>query len=154
MDTSTKPCQMNQTRRRGYMRKNGVYVKPTCVPKQMGATRCKNGETPRVAHTRRYMEGGIQKTAHIPASCVKRKSLIGPLRKGDLKKYGYSYKKAGEERRGALQKAVQAYGALTTYHKLNAVAKLSENKYPAISRIFSEDRNWIHTTYSKNGILH
>jgi hypothetical protein len=100
------------------------------------------------------MDGGIQKTAHIPASCVKRKSLIGPLRKGDLKKYGYSYKKVGEERRSALQKAVEAYGPLTTYHKLNAVAKLSENRYPAISKIFSEDRNWIHGTYSKNGVLH
>jgi hypothetical protein len=59
-----------------------------------------------------------------------------------------------EERRNALQKAIKAYGPLTTYHKLNAVTKLSENKYPAISKIFAEDRNWVHMTYAKNGVLH
>jgi len=138
------------------MRKNGVYVKSTCVPKQTKPrekTACRNGEIPRIAHTRKYKEGGVTKTARIPASCVRRQDLIRPLHKGDLKKYGYSYKKVGEERRNALQKAIKAYGPLTTYHKLNAVTKLSENKYPAISKIFAEDRNWVHMTYAKNGVL-
>jgi hypothetical protein len=99
------------------------------------------------------MEGGVQKIAHIPASCVRRQSLIRPLHKGDLKKYGYSYKGTEQTRRNALHKAVNAYGALTTYHKLNAIAKLSGNQYPQIAEVFAKDRNWVRSEYSKNGVL-
>jgi len=130
-------------------------VRSACVPAAGTGSglRCKNGEIPRIAHSRKYVEGGVQKVAHIPASCVRRTNQIRPLHKGDLKKYGYSYKATEQTRRNALQKAISAYGPLTTYHKLNAVAKLSENQYPQISDIFARDRNWVRSTYSKNGIL-
>lgn len=147
-------CPANMTFRRGYTRKNGVSVKSTCVPrKEQRKNSCKEGEIPRVAHTRRYTEKGIHKSAYIPASCVRRTSLIRPLHKGDLKKYGYSYKGNNASRRNALKSAVNAYGPLTTYHKLNAVAKLAV-QYPKVSNIFQRDRNWVHNTYSKNGVLH
>jgi hypothetical protein len=134
-------------------------VRSTCVPLPgVGAgaaapLRCKNGEIPRIAHSRKYTEGGVQKVARIPASCVRRTNLIRPLHKGDLKKYGYSYKATEQVRRNALEKAISVYGPLTTYHKLNAVAKLSENQYPQISGIFARDRNWVRSEYSKNGVL-
>jgi hypothetical protein len=70
-----------------------------------------------------------------------------------LKKYGYSYKGTNETRRNALHRAVQAYGPLTTYHKLNAVAKLSGTQHPKIAHVFAQDRNWIKSEYSKNGVL-
>jgi len=139
-------------RRRAYTRKNGRQVRSACVPNQGKRIGCREGEISRVSHTRKYMEGGIQKLAHIPASCVRRKSLIRPLHKGDLKKYGYSYKESDEFRRNALVKAVNAYGPSTTYHKLNAVAKLSQ-QYPKISSVFAKDRNWVRSQYSKNGVL-
>ena len=145
------PCPENKTRRRAYTRKNGRAVKSTCVPSHKGS--CKKGEIPRIAHTRKYIEGGVQKIAHIPASCVRRKSLINPLHKGDLKRYGYSYKKSELSRREALLKAVNAYGPLTTYHKLNAVAKLTGSQYPSIANIFAKDSNWVRSEYSKNGVL-
>jgi len=146
-----EPCPEHMQRRRAYTRKNGRPVRSTCVPIQ-GKKGCRNGEISRVAHTRKYTEGGVQKVAYIPASCVRRKSLIRPLHKGDLKKYGYSYKNSDQSRRNALTKAVEAYGPSTTYHKLNAVAKLSQ-QYPTISAIFSQDRNWVRAQYSKNGVL-
>lgn len=129
-------------------------MRSTCVPVAAKENvHCKDGEIRRIAHSRKYTEGGVHKVAHIPASCVRRKSLIRPLHKGDLKKYGYSYKATEQTRRNALQKAVSAYGPLTTYHKLNAVAKLSEHQHPQISSVFARDRNWVRAEYSKNGVL-
>ena len=150
--TRSMHCPDNTTGRRGYTRKNGTHVRSTCVPLK-GRTVCREGEIPRIAHSRKYMEGGVQKIAHIPASCVRRQSLIRPLHKGDLKKYGYSYKGTEQTRKNALHKAVNAYGALTTYHKLNAIAKLSGNQYPEIANIFARNRNWVKSEYSKNGVL-
>ena len=144
-------CPPQTVHRRAYTRKNGTSVKAACVPLHRDA--CRDGEIPRVAHSRKYMEGGVQKVAHIPASCVRRQSLIRPLHKGDLKKYGYSYKAPEQTRRNALVKAVGAYGPLTTYHKLDAVAKLSGGQYPKISEIFARDSNWVKSEYSKNGVL-
>jgi hypothetical protein len=144
-------CPPQSVHRRAYTRKNGTSVRAACVP-QRGDS-CRDGEIYRIAHSRKYMEGGIQKVAHIPASCVRRQSLIRPLHKGDLKKYGYSYKAPEQTRRNALLKAITAYGPLTTYHKLDAVAKLSGGQYPKISEIFARDRNWVKSEYSKNGVL-
>jgi hypothetical protein len=146
-----KKCPSHTVHRRAYTRKNGTSVRSACVPLQ--ASQCKDGEIPRIAHSRKYTDGGIRKVAHIPASCVRRQSLIRPLHKGDLKKYGYSYKGTEQTRKNALHKAVSAYGALTTYHKLNAIAKLSGNQYPEIAQVFARDRNWVRSEYSKNGVL-
>lgn len=103
------------------------------------------------------------KSIFVPAACVKDTGkpgklapgapAIGPLRPGELKKYGYSYKLSVTDRRAALQKAVKAYGALGTYRKLNAVSKLTSRTSPEASARFTEDRNWIRTTYSLNGKL-
>jgi hypothetical protein len=144
-------CPSYTKYRRAYTRKNGISVKSTCVPQH--SSQCKDGEIPRIAHSRKYTEGGIHKVAHIPASCVRRKSLIRPLHKGDLKKYGYSYKSSDELRQHALIKAISVYGPLTTYHKLDAVAKLSGSQHPQISYVFAKDRNWVKSQYSKNGVL-
>ena len=101
-------CPRGTNPRRAYTRKNGKSVRSTCVPIDDTGSVCREGEIPRIAHSRKYTEGGIQKVAYIPASCVRRQSLIRPLHKGDLKKYGYYYKGTAQTRRNALHKAVQA----------------------------------------------
>jgi len=84
----------------------------------------------------------------------KSEKVIGPLRKGELRKYGYSYKLPDYVRRRALQRAIGATGPLDVYRKLNAVAKLSERAAPAASSSFAADRNWIHKTYANaTGVL-
>ena len=95
----------------------------------------------------------------VKATCIKdlagpgqSSSIIGPLRKGDLSKYGYGAKKPEYERHVALNKAIQEYGALTTYRKLNAVAKLSVRRAPGISKIFEKDRNWIRSKHSLKAV--
>lgn len=68
---------------------------------------------------------------------------IGPLKKGELRKYGYSYKNPEQIRRIALAKAISVDGRSTVYHRLNAVAKLSVSRAPEASKIFAADRNWV-----------
>jgi hypothetical protein len=94
----------------------------------------------------------------VPSSCVRdpkarrnsqtRRSghTMSALRRGDLIKYGYSFRLSDRKRYSALRKAVDAYGASTVVHKLDAVAKLSA-KYPDAAKTFSEDRDWVRSHF-------
>ena len=86
----------------------------------------------------------------VKAACIEDKGAkgigpqqIGPLRKGELKKFGYTFRKPISERHAALRNAAKKYGALGVYRKLNAVAKLSKTTAPDASKVFSSDRNWV-----------
>jgi hypothetical protein len=143
---------------------------------------CPPGEIPRAAYVRRitsrvHKKGYTKKTKSgktvkvypksksifVPASCVKDMGkpgklpegapAIGPLRKGELRKHGYSYKLPELQRQVALTKAVNEFGALDTYRKLNAVAKLTQRTSPNAHKAFSKDRNWIRKTYGVSGTL-
>ena len=90
---------------------------------------------------------------HIAAKCIKNRTAQGPtifgkLRKGDLIKYGYQYRLADRLRHGALQRAIKHFGALSVYHKLDAVAKLTKRTAPDASSIFSKDREWVRAQLS------
>jgi hypothetical protein len=69
-----------------------------------------------------------------------------------LSKYGYGAKKPEHERHVALNKAIAEYGALTTYRKLDAVAKLAVRRAPGISKIFEKDRNWVRSKHSLKAV--
>jgi hypothetical protein len=96
-------------------------------------------------------------TIKVAASCIKNRGLsgkgpknskgIGKLRKGELIKYGYQYRLSDSLRQIALKKAIKHYGALSTYRKLDAVAKLSVRTAPDANKIFVRDRNWIKENY-------
>jgi hypothetical protein len=74
---------------------------------------------------------------------------IGPLRKGDLSKFGYDHvvSMSALKRKIALAKAVRAYGSLTVWRKLNALYVYTKNTAPESSALFDEDRNWIKEHY-------
>lgn len=74
---------------------------------------------------------------------------IGPLRKGDLSKHGYSRvaSMSKEVRYSALKKAIEEYGSLTVWRKLNAVYIYTRRASPSNSRIFKEDMDWIRSVY-------
>jgi hypothetical protein len=89
----------------------------------------------------------------VRATCIKdvgsrSSSTIGPLHKGDLSKYGYNARNPEHMRHQALNRAIQEYGALETYRKLDAVAKLSVRRAPGVSKIFQKDRDWIRSKHS------
>jgi hypothetical protein len=128
-------------KRKGYTRKYSTAVAEHgfLVKKKSGATyriQPKSKET--------YVEAACVKDLGLPG---KGPGLIGPLRKGELKKYGYSYKNSNAQRRAALKQAVQAYGKLGVYRKLNAVAKLTERTIPNASAVFTKNRNWVHSLF-------
>jgi hypothetical protein len=74
---------------------------------------------------------------------------IGPLKKGDLTQFGYVKVQTlpTETRHAALRAAVDAYGSLTVWRKLNAIAIYSRFRASEASRIFLKDRNWIRRTF-------
>ena len=90
------------------------------------------------------------RATRVRAACIKERghgkatgTRLGPLKKGELIKYGYSYRLSDKMRHEALKRAVKAYGPLETYHKLDAVAKLSKRVAPDASAIFTLDRDWV-----------
>ncbi|NCX96740.1 MAG: hypothetical protein EBX41_10150 [Chitinophagia bacterium] len=73
----------------------------------------------------------------------KTQRLIGPLRKNDLKQFGYATSLPATKRQSALLRAVSVYGALGVFRKLNAVATLTKNRSPKTSAVFLMDRDWV-----------
>lgn len=136
-------CPQGYVRRASYTRKASNSIIRT------GYTVLRKGK--------RYTVRPTGKEIHVPSSCVKRRgtakkmspsSTMGKLRKGDLIKYGYQYRLSDRTRQKALKKAITVYGALTVFHKLDAVAKLTIRQAPSAHMIFMKDRDWVHSHYS------
>jgi hypothetical protein len=117
---------------------------------------CPSGYIKRASYTRRSRSG---RKSIVPEQCIRNvgapgKGLrggpgIGALRKGELAKYGYvnvvSMPLAA--RRTALAKAVDAYGSLGVWRKLNAVHVYTRRLSPASSKVFKADMDWIRNKY-------
>ena len=136
---SRKNCPPGMIVRRAYTRKYSTAVR------QRGFTvKRKNGTSyrvmPKASNTR--VNSRCIKNTGKPGKGPK---LFGPLRKGNLSKHGYSFRRGETERRAALKKAVNVYGHRGVFHKLNAVAKLTKRVSPTASEVFAKDRNWIKT---------
>lgn len=140
MGTNNIQCPEGYIKRKGYTRKFSASVK------QSGYTVRRKGKLYTI-------QPKIQQVS-VPASCVKKRNVTvkstGKLRKGDLIKYGYQYRLSDLLREKALKKAIDAYGALSVYQKLNAVAKLSSGRAPDAHKIFVRDRNWIQGNFKLN----
>lgn len=121
-----------------------------------GVTACGTGQIVRNA----YVRIRLGRRQFVPAACIRDvgnpgKGIptgapgIGPLRKGDLRQFGYdNVINMSEARRHlALAAAVRAYGALTVWRKINAVFIYTKNTSPASSRVFKADRDWIKSRY-------
>ena len=129
----------------GYILRKAYVRRYTTAVREKGYTVRKGNKTYRA-----YPTSG---STIVKAACVKDVGLkgkgeqkIGPLRKGELLKHGYSFRKSYDERHAALRKAAKEYGALGIYRKLNAVAKLSKRSAPDASKIFEKDRDWVRQT--------
>jgi hypothetical protein len=140
--TMKKPCPTGYLLRKGYTRKFSSRTK------DRGYT-VKRGDTVYRVYPK---TGAVQ----VKPTCVKDRGLpgtitgpgIGPLKRGELIKFGYSYRLPSDLRRTALKKAISEYTALSVYRKLDAVAKLSLRTNPKASRKFAADRDWIKDNYS------
>ena len=121
-----------------------------------GPTSCPKGKIVRDA----YVRIRLGQRQYVPSSCIKDvgnpgKGIpsgapgIGALRKGDLKRFGYSdvTSMSVARRHMALAAAVKAYGSLTVWRKLNAIYIYTRHTSPASSRAFKADRDWVKATY-------
>ena len=142
--TKKEKCPPGQIERRGYVRK-------------FGSTILRKGYTVKRASGRQYRVYPDKPSVYVKPGCIKDRGAIGklapgegvgPLRKGELKKYGYIYLKPEHLRHEALNKAIKEFGALGVYHKLDAVHKLSKVTAPEASRVFKIDRDWIRRHHS------
>jgi hypothetical protein len=65
------------------------------------------------------------------------------LKKGSLKRYGYSVHDSKEDRRKSLKKAVKKYGYSSLIKKLNYVKVLSKSTSPSNSKIYGQDIKYL-----------
>ena len=120
-------CPEGQIRRKAYTRKDGTFVKSTCV-KDRGLP----GKTP-----------------------LKRRSLPIPV-KGALGKYGYSNiaKTLARDRREALLKGVKDTDYATIIRRINLIANYNKNSNPEVFKRIKSDITWMQKqlapTYSKS----
>ena len=135
---SRKNCPPGMIPRKSYVRKYSTAV-------------LSKGFTVKKANGKAYHVQPTAKSMLIESRCIKNTSnpakpatRFGRLKKGELSKYGYSFRGTESERHAALKKAVEEYGRLGVYRKLNAVAKLTKRTVPAAANVFSKDRNWLH----------
>jgi hypothetical protein len=141
------------TRKAYTVKRTGTRVAASCIRKTQ---RCPAGKIRRNPYAR-IRKG---RRTFVPASCITNvgapgKGLasgapgIGPLRQGNLKRFGYSDVRAMStgRRHLALAAAVHKYGALTVWRKLNAIYIYTRRTAPTSSAIFKADRDWIKATY-------
>jgi len=167
-------CPPGYQKRTSYKNGNHLFMAPRCVAKGTGD--CPRGMIKRKAYTRRYSTGirhrgytvkrrtGTRYRVYpettrmvVRSACIKDRGLagkgprqgkgIGLLKQGRLKRYGYSYHIPVDNRRHALKKAIQVYGAVNVFHKLDAVMKYSMRTAPDASRVFKEDRDWVRNKF-------
>jgi hypothetical protein len=135
---SRKNCPPGMIRRKQYTRRYS-----TAVRNKGFTVKRSNGKTYHVKPKASNMlvESSCIKNVGAPGKGPK---LFGPLRKGELAKHGYSFRRSEAERHAALKKAVNDYGVTGVFRKLNAVAKLTKRASPKASNVFTKDREWIH----------
>lgn len=117
---------------------------------------CPTGYITRAAYVR-YTKSG--KHTLVPEQCISDRGApgkgfrggpgIGPLRKGELAKHGYSKVTllTVAQRHVALASAVKEFGSLGVWRKLNAVSVYTRRTSPGVSKLFKDDMDWIRNTY-------
>lgn len=136
-----KACPPGQIERKPFVRRYTSKVR------QEGFTVRRNGKT--------YKVFPKEKSMYVEPSCVPDRGKpstgipvsIGPLRKGELSKHGYSFRKSEGARHKALKLSVDDYGALGVFRKLDAVAKLTKATIPEASKVYTDDREWIQSKF-------
>ena len=69
--------------------------------------------------------------------------VISKIKKGLLRKFGYSTKKPVAERHNALRKAYKAYGGASLFKKLQVQVVLRKRTQPKAAAVFKADRDWV-----------
>jgi len=122
---------------------------------------CHPGKILRKAYVR-YSSTGKRRL--IKAKCITKRGApvritgraIGPLRKGELTQFGYSKitNLTVDERRRALKPALEKYGNLSVWKKLNVLSIFFKNTNPTLSQLYNNDKNWVKNTFGLKVFTH
>ncbi len=137
---SRKDCPPGMIPRKAYVRR---YT--TAIRKRGFTVKRSTGQVYRVYPKSKNMlvESQCVKDMGLPGKGSSTGKGFGPMRKGELARYGYSYRRSEAQRHAALKAAAYEFGALGVYRKLDAVAKLTLRTLPAASKIFAADREYV-----------
>lgn len=117
---------------------------------------CPKGFVKRASYMR-YTKRGLHSL--VPEQCIRNVGApglgytdgpgIGVLRKGELAKHGYTdvADMSVSARHAALARAIDEFGSLGVWRKLNAVAVYTKRTSPRSSARFKADMEWIRSTY-------
>jgi hypothetical protein len=132
-----RACPPGMIERKGFVRKYSSAVR------NKGFSVHRNGKT--------YKVFPKLQPVSINSRCVKdtggKTMKIGPLKKGELSKHGYSFRKSDLARHRALKYAIDEFGPLGVYRKLDAVSKLTERTIPEASKAYRKDKEWIQDKF-------
>jgi len=141
---SRKNCPPGQILRKGYTRHYSTAIRARGY-----TVKRETGTAYRVYPKSKdmYVESRCVKNTGLPGKGSRSGKGFGPLRKGELAKYGYSFRATESQRHAALKKAVDEYTPLGVFRKLDAVAKLTLRTVPKAAKVFAADRAWISETF-------
>lgn len=113
-----------------------------------------------------YIKNMKGKSISVKSKCIKSRGLpgktsdrykgknkgIGPLKKGELSKHGYSNIKSlpQSKRRKYLNSAIKEYGSSKILKKLGAVKTYQKNKSPEVSIILYDNMKYVRKKYDKD----
>jgi hypothetical protein len=139
-----KNCPPGMIPRKAYVRK---YT--TAVRKQGFTVKRSSGKVYRVYPKSKDMmvESRCVKDLGLPGKGPTNGKGIGPLHKGELARYGYSYAASEAQRHAALKAAVEKYGQVGVYRKLDAAAKLMMRTVPKAAAVFRVDREYVRRNF-------
>jgi len=108
-----------------------------------GRTRRKKSRMKRKSAKRKSAKRKRSKSKRKRSKRRKSNRVLPKLKKGSLKKYGYSTAASDKKRHSALKKSLKAYGYSTLIKKLNAVKVLTKNTSPKNSKVYAKDIKWV-----------
>lgn len=126
---------------------------------------CPEGEMKRKAYTRKsYVSrsGSRVRGVSVSSGCIPDRGYrsrlfqlktgsmgIGPLKKGELRSFGYSADDSEEKRHKALRSASKKYSSLGVLRKLNALSTYNKRTQPEHSAIYKEDRIYVSKIHQR-----
>lgn len=126
----------------GYIKRDAYYRRSE-VTRRSKKNKATNPKT--------YVSEACIKSRGLPGktSLKYRNSGIGPLKKGELGKFGYHHLDTltKKQRHNSLIDAEKQLGAPKLVRKLGAIRTYLKNTSPKISNIFYQDQKWVRKTY-------
>jgi len=126
---------------------------------------CPEGEVKRKGYTRKTYtrrSGSRVRSTSVTSGCIKDRGYrsrlfqlktgsmgIGPLKKGELRAFGYSADASEESRHKALRAASKKYSSLSVLRKLNALAVYNKRTQPEHATVYKADQQYVSEIHKK-----